>query len=257
MANVPQRQRLHDSNVETPQPPSSAHKDKESELEELLQVYWGCPRCLRLTRRRVSCRCRYLNGDLENLGRKLLGWPQVTTLPSHEECHRREEQRRRYIYVSSQAVIDRKTGQIITEDQMDDQDKNERYFNFAGIWVYDRDRNETISEERMEVNMAMQKRYHDREQRYFFVKNRVYDAISNEFLSLEQFTKRQAAVERGRQEGQEEAMLQDALGDEGGKVAANQQEREQRVASEDEDEEPVGEPLKKVRRVEWRTACGA
>ncbi len=52
-------------------------------------------------------------------------------------------------------------------------------------------------------------------------------------------------------------MLKDALGDEGGKVAANQQEREQRVASEDEDEEPVGEPLKKVRRVDWRTACGA
>lgn len=207
----------------------------------------------------------------------MLGWPQVTTLPSHEECHRREEQRHRYIYVSAQAVIDRKTGQIITEDQMDDQDKNERYFNFAGIWVYARDRNETISEERMEVNMAMQKRYHDREQRYFFVKNRVYDAISNEFLSLEQLTKRQdehnpetdtqlqptqqgerqAAVERGRQEEQEEAMLKDALGDEGGKVAANQQEREQRVASEDEDEEPVGEPLKKVRRVDWRTACGA
>ena len=36
--------------------------------------------------------------------------------------------------------------------------------------------------------MAMQKRYHVREQRYFIVQN---DAVSNEVISLEQFKQRQ------------------------------------------------------------------
>ena len=67
----------------------------------------------------------------------------------------------------------------------------------------------------------------------------------------EEYEERQAAV---APEGQEEVVLKDALGDEGEKVAANQQEREQRVASEEEDEEVVGEQPKKVRRLEWRAA---
>ena len=127
----------------------------------------------------------------ENWGRKLLGWPQVTTLPSHEECHRNEEGRHRYIYISARAVIDRQEGQIITEDQMYEQDMQERYMYFPGVMVYERDRNEEISEKEMEMQMTMQLCYHDRWQRYFIVQNRVYDATYNEFISLEQFKQRQ------------------------------------------------------------------
>ena len=195
------RQRLHDTNVETPQPPLPAQGDsvhevdkaKEAEFEELLQVYWGCPRCLCLTHRSVSCRCRYINADLENWGRKLLGWPQVTTLPSHEQCHRREEECHRYIYISAQTVIDRQEGQIITAEQMDEQDMQQRYISLPGpgFKVYDRDRNEMISKEEMAIQMAMQRSCHNRWQRYFIVQKRVYDAISNEFISLEQFKQRQ------------------------------------------------------------------
>ena len=42
------------------------------------------------------------------------------------------------------------------EDQMYEQDMQERYIYFPGVMVYDKDRNEEISEKEMEMQMNMQ-----------------------------------------------------------------------------------------------------
>ena len=149
MAPVSKRQRLHESNVETPAPTlvfrtqatpaespptlialnslkpfTSEFVDNMTNTAQRAFYYlgwWGCPVCLTLTRGAAYCShsfCVYVNGDIVNYGRKLLGWQQLSHMPSHEEDHRREEKRRRYIYLNHLEVIDRQEGKIITADDM-------------------------------------------------------------------------------------------------------------------------------------------
>ena len=215
MAPVSKRQRLHESSAETralthvfrtqatpaESPPTlialNSLKPFTSEFVGNMSNtaqrafyylgWWGCPVCLTLTRGAAYCShscCLYVNGDIVNYGRKLLGWQQLSHLPTHEEDHRREEKRRRYIYLNHLEVIDRQQGKIITEDDMLSEDME-----LPGVLFYD-DGNEDISDETREYLFLRDGICRKKFQRYFIVQKRVYDSFQHHFISLETFKQR-------------------------------------------------------------------
>ena len=220
MAPVSKRQRLHEINMETPaptlvfrtqatpaeSPPTlialNSLKPFTSEFVQNMTNtaqsafyylgWWGCPVCLTLTRGTSYCShscCLYVNGDIENYGRKLLGWQQLSHMPSHEEDHRREEKRRRYIYLNHLEVIDRQEGKIITADDIRSEDME-----LPGPPFYDVYGSDMIYG--IPNILRVIDGIHRKRKRYFYVQQRVYDSFQHHFITLETFKQRMDDIDQ-------------------------------------------------------------